>query len=124
MILKTLSCFVFLLINLGLIYRKNRRRHVRLMSAAFVIDLLLVLYIELTKNAVKTAVHPPHAFILFHVVVSVLVLVGYVAQIILGRKLLKGAGADVRKTHIRVGASFYVLRLTNLVTSFFVEGFL
>jgi uncharacterized membrane protein YozB (DUF420 family) len=119
--LKLTSLFVLILIGFGLYYRKERPKHIIFMSSAFLIDIAIVAYIEFTREAINTTLHPPHAFIIFHVIISVLVIVLYLHQIISGIKILKN---KISKTwHRNVGISFVVLRLLNFVTSLFVENF-
>lgn len=120
-LLKIISFLVCVIIVAGLAYRRKRKIHARLMMTAFGIDVALVLYIELTRKAVETALHPPHPFVIFHVAISVLVLLLYGVQIFLGMRLMRG-GASTR-LHGRVGLIFVVLRLANFVTSLSVENF-
>ncbi len=117
--LHLLSTLVLLLIVVGVWYRKRTRVHLRFMLAAFIIDLSLVIYIEATRHAVNKVVNHTGALLWFHVLVSVAVLVAYVAQIQLGRLILNGFVAS-RDLHIRMGLTFCALRLINYVTSFMI----
>lgn len=117
--LHLLSSLVLLLILAGVRYRRQMRVHLRLMLAAFIIDLSLVLYIELTRHAVNKVTHQTGALLWFHVIVSVAVLIAYLAQIQLGRKIMTGFIAS-RDLHIRLGCTFCALRLINYVTSFMI----
>jgi hypothetical protein len=89
------------------------------MAAAFVCDLLLVLYIEASRHAVETVVGRGTSLIWFHATVSTLVLVAYVAQIALGRRMLAGVHTS-RRVHALLGIAFVTLRSLNYVTSFIV----
>jgi hypothetical protein len=92
------------------------------MRLAFAIDLALVLYLELTRQAVETALTGGSSWLLpFHVAVSVLAALGWGAQLWLGLRLLKGDQV-ARVRHIQVGVFFLVMRLANYITSFFVAG--
>ena len=117
--LHLLSTLVLLLIIGGVCYRKQTRIHLRFMLAAFIIDLSLVVYIEATRHAVNKVVHHTSALLWFHVLVSVAVLIAYVAQIQLGRRILNGFVAS-RNLHTRMGLTFCALRLINYVTSFMI----
>ena len=118
--LHILSSIVLGFIVAGLWARRHRPDlHVRLMTAAFVCDVLLVLYIEGTRHAVEKVAGGGTSLIWFHATISVLVLVAYVAQIALGRQLLAGIRAS-RRVHILLGITFVSLRLVNYVTSFMV----
>src|SRR5262249_11145139 len=102
------------------------RVHMPCMVSAFALDLGLVLYIELTRHAIaavgKAVQRPlPHGLLLFHVAVSLLVLVLYGLQLWLGSSLFKGR-EDRRTLHRNLGIRFVVFRLTNYVTSMFVAG--
>jgi hypothetical protein len=118
--LHALSSIVFALILGGVWSRKRWPAvHVRLMTAAFVCDLLLVVYIEVSRHAVETVVGRGTSLIWFHATVSTLVLVAYVVQIVLGRRMLAGIHAS-RRVHALLGIAFVTLRSLNYVTSFIV----
>ena len=116
-LVSTLVCF---LIGFGLVHRKNRKVHVPLMVSAFVIDISLVLYIEFTRKAVETALTPQHPLVVFHIVISVVVVLLYILQIGLGMNLLRFN--RFRPMHRLVGFAFIVFRFGNFVTSFLIEG--
>lgn len=113
------STLVLLLLAAGVYFRRRPKVHMKLMCSVFVCDLLVVLYIEITRHAVEKMVTATGALLWFHVTVSVLVLVGYVVQIVLGRRLLKGEKAS-KSTHMKVGITFCSLRILNYVTSFMI----
>ena len=118
--LHVLSSIVLGFIVAGLWARRHRPDlHIRLMTAAFVCDLLLVLYIEGTRHAVEKVVGAGTSLVWFHATISTLVLVAYVAQIALGRRVLAGIRAS-RRVHAALGITFVSLRLVNYVTSFLV----
>ena len=114
------SSLIVVLLALGLSLRHRRPRlHVRLMISAFVLDVLLVLYIEISRHAVERVVERVHPMIWFHAAVSVGVLLCYVAMILLGRSVLAGRDGS-RNWHRHVGMTFVVLRSLNYVTSYMV----
>lgn len=117
--LHIISTLVLLLIAAGVYHRKRTRTHLRLMLAAFLLDVSMVIYIETTRHAVEKVAHHTGFLLWFHVAVSVAVLVAYVAQIQLGRKILNGFVAS-RNLHIKLGLTFCTLRLLNYVTSFMI----
>lgn len=121
MILKLISVFTCVLIFIGICYRKNRKRHVPIMLTAFTIDVAMVLYIELTRHAIKTSLHPPHPFVTFHVCISVILMILYLVQVWVGFKLYRGG--TMRSFHRKMAVAFVIFRLANLVTSFYVEQF-
>jgi uncharacterized membrane protein YozB (DUF420 family) len=117
-VLHLLSSIVVALITAGVWFRRRRPEiHVRIMSTAFLCDLALVLYIEATRHAVETVVGRGTSLIWFHATVSTLVLVAYIAQIAIGRRMLAGIHAS-RRTHVALGVTFVGLRSLNYVTSF------
>lgn len=109
-----------IIIGAGL-YLRNRKPtwHWRIMVTAFVIDILLVLAIELSRGAVAQAMEVSEALLGFHIAVSVGVIVLYLAMFVLGRQLLVGVEAR-RLAHRNVGIAFIVLRSLNYITSFMV----
>jgi hypothetical protein len=114
------SSLVVALLAAGLWLRHRRPQlHLRLMISAFVIDLLLVLYIEVSRHAVEKVVARVSPLLWFHAGISVGVLLCYVVMILLGRGVLAGQ-ADSRKWHFAVGMTFVTLRSLNYVTSYMV----
>lgn len=113
------STFALILIGAGIYFRKIPALHLRLMSAAFITDVLLVVYIELNRSAIRTVSEGPDGLLYFHVFVSVGALTAYIVQFYLAWRMRQGRKAS-RQTHVRVGCSFCALRLTSYVTSFAV----
>lgn len=122
------STLVLGLIAVGLYFRHRRPDfHWRLMASAFAIDLVLVLYIELTRHAVETVVTGFRPFLWLHAAISLSVLVLYVLLLGLGRRLLLmhahrgGASAlpdmQARTMHRNFGMLFCVMRGLNYATA-------
>ncbi len=112
------STLVVALLAAGLWFRHRRPQvHMRLMISAFALDLLLVLYIEISRHAVEKVAARVSPMLWFHAGVSVGVLLCYMTMILLGRGVLAGAGSS-RYWHRNVGMAFVVLRSLNYVTSY------
>jgi uncharacterized membrane protein YozB (DUF420 family) len=115
-----MSAGVLLLVLGGLWLRKRRpEMHFRVMLGAFAIDLLLTVYIELTRAAVEKVALHGRPILWIHAAISLAVLGSYVAMFFLGRPMLQGR-YDTRMMHKYLGISFVVLRSLNYATSFFV----
>ncbi len=110
------------LIIVGVAYRRVTRVHVPIMLAAFVIDMLNVLLIELNRDAVKrtmeTAGVAGEWILKFHILVSVISVVCYVIALITGPLLL--LRRRCRTAHRWNAIVFLVCRSINFVTSFWV----
>lgn len=133
--LHILSTLVLVILAVGIYCRRQRERHIKLMATAFVIDVGLVLYIELTRHAVEAVVSGSKVLVWTHAAISLTVLVLYVAQIALGYRLLTGqanlaaatgGGTAIalphtghhRALHRNLGMAFVVFRLLNYGTAF------
>jgi hypothetical protein len=121
MTLHLVSSLVVLLVIAGVMTRRHTALHMRFMTAAFLTDLALVLYIEGTRQAVETVVGQTSPLVWFHAGVSTLVLVLYVAQITLGRRMLAGRPSPPR-LHMVLGLTFCLCRGLNYATAFVVSG--
>lgn len=119
--LHAISAAVLALLVSGAVMRKRWELHAACMGTAFVLDLALLLYIELTRKAVATVAGGPSPLVLFHAAVSTAVLVLYLTQFGLARAALAGRGAG-RSWHIALGLSLLLLRFVNFATSFQVAG--
>jgi uncharacterized membrane protein YozB (DUF420 family) len=123
------STLILIIIGVGWLFRRNARRHIPCMALAFLLDLGLLLYIEGTRhaiNTVATGLKTPesHGLLLFHVTMSLLVLLLYLAQITSGVLLYRGrpgfSPVSVRNFHRFSAMAFLLFRGANYVTSFFV----
>ena len=114
------SVLIVILFTLGILNRKKRNLHVKLMSSAIAWDILLILQIELTRGAVgkamKVVVNP--VLLIIHVAMALTTVVLYFFMIYSGRKMLRGEVVQ-RKMHLFCGISCYVLRILVLGTSFY-----
>ena len=117
--LHIVSTIVLLLILAGVVTRQTPRVHLRWMTTAFVLDMALLLYIELTRDAVGQVAAGATPLLWFHAGISLLVIAAYAGQIALGRRLLAGIRSP-RQAHVTLGVTFCVLRSLSHVTSFMV----
>lgn len=115
------SMAILVLIFVGWIYRRKRNLHIGLMVTALVADLGLVLWIELSRHAVEQALgvgefELPGAFLAFHIILSVISLVLWFVQLVLGIKIARG-GRHLLPRHKLCALVFILFRLSNFVTS-------
>lgn len=114
------SILIYTLMVVGISVRKNRKIHVPVMSAVLIWDILLILQIELGREAVvkasKAMVNP--MLLNIHVSFAVSCVVFYFLLIYSGRKLLQGHHI-FRARHRVFGWTAFVLRTLTLITSFY-----
>ena len=113
------SALILTLMIAGLINRKKRSLHVKLMGGTIFWDILLVLQIELNRSAIiKASNAVTNAMILnIHVTIAVSTVLLYFVMIYTGRKLLKGDNS-IKPLHKKLGWSAFTLRVLTFVTSF------
>lgn len=111
---------VFALILYGVAVHARRQLHARVMTAAFILDVVMVLLIELNRKAIAQAIAPSSGLMKFHIAVSVGALVLWVFQLVTGRQILRGR-PRLRRHKIQAWA-FLSCRATNLVTAFMVSA--
>jgi hypothetical protein len=87
------------------------------MVSAFVIDMSMVLDIELTRAAVKTAMGPTSLLMKVHLFFAFGTVLLYLVQIVSGAIRFKKGGV---KFHKYTGISFLLFRFGNMVTSFLI----
>ena len=116
------------LLAYGLWHRRRPRIHMPVMKACFITDLANVALIEVSgaflrgqsavAKGVDATITGGSPLLVFHIAVSLLVLVGYGVAWVTGRRLHRtGRG---RRTH-RINACVFIpVRLANWVTSFMV----
>lgn len=114
------SIIIYSLMIFGITKRKNRKKHVPIMTTVLIWDVLLILQIELTRGAINKASQAPinPALLNIHVSFAVSSVVFYALLVWTGRKLLAG-DESIRAKHKIFGWSAVALRTLTLITSFF-----
>ncbi len=102
----------WLLLLIGYANRKNRRRHVPIMLTGIFLDVALVVYLQITRNAVQIALNFSLAVLQqLHIASATLALVLYFPILYLGSKLVKGSASnDQRLLHIKLGKAAIIFR--------------
>lgn len=111
------STAVLALIATGVALRRRRRVHIPIMLSAFVLDVASVLYLQVQRQAVQTAVGKPTALLTVHVSLAILTIVLYLVVIPAGWRL--AATGNGRTLHRRAAMLFLVCRVGTWATSFF-----
>jgi hypothetical protein len=113
------SFSILLLMLAGIIVRRRRQLHVKIMSAAMVWDVILILQIELSRSAILKATHAvTNPLILnIHISIAVSTVVLYGFMIYTGRKLLSGQN-QIRPRHKFLGWTTLTMRILTFITSF------
>lgn len=111
-------CIVALML-LGILKRRDRRLHVRLMYSAIIWDIILILQIELSRSAIlKASAALKNPMILnVHVLLAVAAVVLYGLMIYSGRQMLNGV-PGVRARHRVLGYTTFLVRILVLITSY------
>lgn len=113
------SFCIVLIMLVGIIFRRRRQLHVKIMSIAMVWDVILILQIELSRSAILKASNAmSNALALnIHVSIAISTVILYAFMIYTGRKLLKG-DTQIRPIHKRLGWTTFTMRILTFVTSF------
>ena len=115
-----LASLAYFLMIAGLAHRKERVVHVRLMSAAIALDLILVLVLEIQRSAVETAVGMPLGIPQkIHILFSLSAVLTYGPVVYLGWRRYRGKASKVQKSrHLRLGVLAFVFRTVGYVFMF------
>jgi hypothetical protein len=113
------SVCIVVLMTAGIAYRRNRAKHVRIMSIAMIWDVLLILQIELSRSAIlKASKAIENAMALnIHVSIAVSTVILYAFMVYTGRALLSG-NKQMRKKHKLLGWVTFTMRILTLITSY------
>jgi hypothetical protein len=118
-IMQIQSLCIVLLIILGIRFKRETKKHIKIMLFAITWDILLILQIELSRSAIlkasKAASNP--MMLNIHVSIAILTVVFYLLMGITGRKILKGQ-LEMKTKHKFLGYSTLALRILTFVTSF------
>jgi Na+/H+ antiporter NhaD/arsenite permease-like protein len=118
-LMQSQSFCIVLIMLVGIIFRRRRQLHVKIMSVAMIWDVILILQIELSRSAILKASNAmSNALALnIHVSIAVSTVILYAFMIYTGRKLLKGE-TQIRPIHKRLGWTTFTMRILTFVTSF------
>lgn len=113
------SIIIILVMVIGIIVRRNRKLHVKMMSFAMIWDIILILQIELNRSAIlKASKAVSNPMILnVHVGIAVATVLLYGAMVYTGRALLSGRN-EIRPKHRFLGYSTLCMRVLTFITSF------
>ena len=118
-ILQTQSFLIVALMVYGISQIPNRARHVKCMLTAIIWDIILILQIELSRQAIlkasKAMTNP--LLLNIHVSIAITTVIFYVFMLITGRSVLKGNNKLIPR-HRLLGRITLVLRIMTFVTSF------
>jgi uncharacterized membrane protein YozB (DUF420 family) len=113
------STAVLVLIFSGLAVRRRRRAHIPVMLSAFVLDMASVVWLQVQRRAVQTAVNEMTPILAVHVGLAVGTILLYLFMIATGWRL---AARDAGRGAHRAGAVlFLACRVGTWATSFFVD---
>lgn len=112
------ACIVLLMIA-GIVVRRRRKLHVRIMSTAMIWDVLLILQIELSRSAILKASKALSntTALNVHVTIAVSTVILYAFMVYTGRALLAGKN-EFRQRHKFLGYTTFAMRLLTFITSF------
>lgn len=121
-----LATAAVILIVAGLVFARQRKRHIPLMLAAFGLDLVGLVIVEFVAPRVEDKIDPVRSLAdesivsisVIHAALSTLALVGYIAQIVTGRKLMKDRAAMT--AHKRWAMAFLLFRAGAYATMWMV----
>lgn len=118
-LMQSQSLCIVLLMLAGIVFRRNRKIHIKIMSFAIIWDVLLILQIELSRSAIlkaSKAVDNPLALNI-HVSIAVSTVILYAFMVYTGRALLDGR-TEFRSKHKFLGYSTFLMRVLTFITSF------
>ena len=117
----TLATIAYCALVTGLILRKSRLIHTRLMRFGILLDITIVLILQVQRHAVQTALK----FSLSplqqaHIGASLIATLLYFPVLYLGWTLLKNPARsrDLRNLHIRVGVTAFLFRTAGFLLMF------
>lgn len=117
--LTILSAFVCALLVFGLFFRRRHAIHIPAMLTAFAIDLGIVVYLEVQRGVVESIPKRPITpLLIFHITISVIVLILYSTQVYSGFRRWRGCRS---RWHYYAAYGLLPLRLLNFVTSIMVS---
>jgi uncharacterized membrane protein YozB (DUF420 family) len=119
-----LATVAFVLLVAGWTQRRHRNRHVPLVLAGIGLDLVLVVWLELSRSVVEKTMHDHFSTIRWvHIASSTLAVVLYIPTLWLGFKMMRdSADPALRTRHLVVAMAALILRTVGFVCMWGVEA--
>ena len=113
------STVVMGMIFYGVSQRKNRDRHVKIMTTAGIADIVLVLAIVAIRRALPKAMEAETTILRIHLAFSIPALLLWFSAFYTGFQRKKGKCVKLHKAN---AITFLIMRTGNYVTSFFLHS--
>ena len=115
---------ILMLYAVSLVFGKNKNRykHSKLMKLVIFWDIILILQIELNRGAIaKASKYTENAMLLnIHVSLALATVLLYFVTALIGKKVMDEKREDLIGKHRLIGRITVLLRLSTLITSFFI----
>ena len=104
----------------GYLKRKDRTTHVALMRTGIFLDIALVLYLQVTRGAIQTALGFSLELLKqLHIGASTVALVLYFPVLYLGYLLVQNKGTPrTRELHIKIATTAFIFRTLGFILMF------
>lgn len=116
----TMATLAYVLMSAGVIFRRERIAHARLMGTAIFIDLALVIILQIQRSAIQVAIGFELSWLeKTHILFSLLAVILYVPMIYLGLLRYRNKATSFQKTlHHRLGIFTFIFRTLGFVFMF------
>lgn len=114
------ASLAWIILITGFIFRHKRSYHASMMTLGMLIDIILVLYLQVTRDAIQSAISLENSFFQsIHIVTSTLAIMFYLPLFFVGLMLLRNKALPfMRVWHIRFGILALTLRTIGFITMF------
>ena len=120
MLEKAIASFAYAILVSGVVVRKNRRIHPKLMAMGIGIDLSLVIYLQVQRSVIQQAMTESYSLLqMGHIGVSTIAVLLYFPVVYLGIQRLRGTGGpNGRLWHIRWAVTAFAFRSAGFLLMF------
>lgn len=120
MVEKAVATLAYAILVSGVLVRKNRKIHPKLMATGIGIDLLLVMFLQVQRSVIQAAVTESYSFLqMGHIGVSTIAVILYFPVVYLGIQRLRGTGGpNSRLWHIRWAVAAFTFRSAGFLLMF------
>ena len=120
MLEKAIATLAYTILVSGLVVRKNRRIHPKLMATGIGIDLLLVIVLQVQRSVIQSALTESYSLLQWgHIGASVIAVLLYFPVVYLGIQRLRGKGGpNGRLRHIRWAVTAFAFRSVGFLLMF------
>lgn len=113
------AILTFVLIGVGLVFKRKRKVHIPCMLSAFAVELVIVYLLESGRHVIDRAMQGPPPLLIIHVTLAMIIILLYLSMIVSGCQIIYRD--RWWKAHLMMACCLVPLKVINFILSMLVK---